>query len=323
MMEFLKCNQTVLREALSSDPSYIVEKAEDILTKREDKMLSEILDTGNKIDKLIEMVIKKGQSDCEKFVEIMRKEQMCWVSCVCAANCSQAVYVDSGSNAVTPLISSSSVRSINMEVNLASPQKLGPRGQGGDRKRDEHPGSPSPGHCGDHAQPAVQSSVTVTGGSQVFSPIIHNSHINEDLNVFLNYSAAQVPGISTEQPSTATRRFTPFLPSLMVHSPSVGPPSAVQTPRRAIKDKQCFLTTNFSRLVQKVTAVDTIVDDLVTQGMNSETAANVRAGKTSHEKMRTLLVAAKKTKAMADALVIALLDEEPNVMEELLAAHHS
>ncbi|KPP57957.1 hypothetical protein Z043_124266 [Scleropages formosus] len=151
----------------------------------------------------------------------------------------------------------------------------------------------APGQRGDNA--AVKSTVTVTGGSHFCGPIIHNSHAAEDVNICF-----QVRGASQVQ----------------------GPPKEAQPPRSSIEDKRGFLRVNFSKLVDRVTNVDSIVDELRSKGIHRELAANVYAEKTEQAKMRRLLDNTKSS-AMADALLTALFAQQPLLMNELLSGHRA
>uniref|UniRef100_A0A8C9RTK7 CARD domain-containing protein n=1 Tax=Scleropages formosus TaxID=113540 RepID=A0A8C9RTK7_SCLFO len=77
-----------------------------------------------------------------------------------------------------------------------------------------------------------------------------------------------------------------------------------------------------AHLVDRVTNVDSIVDELRSKGIHRELAANVYAEKTEQAKMRRLLDNTKSS-AMADALLTALFAQQPLLMNELLSGHRA
>ncbi|KAK2849813.1 hypothetical protein Q7C36_008596 [Tachysurus vachellii] len=83
-----------------------------------------------------------------------------------------------------------------------------------------------------------------------------------------------------------------------------------------ITDYEKFLETNKSKLIDKVKAVDRIIDDL---SLHGEMAANMRAEKTDQAKMRILLEYTT-SKTAARLLVDALNKHAADVMEDLASA---
>lgn len=78
---------------------------------------------------------------------------------------------------------------------------------------------------------------------------------------------------------------------------------------------QEFLEKNWSELINKVKAVDRIIDDL---SLTGEMAANVRVEKTDQAKMRKLLEYTT-SKTAARHLVDALYKHAADVMEDMEA----
>lgn len=74
-MEFLKSKQTELVQWLSTDPEYIIEKCEDILSVKQGKAVSSQATAAEKICLLLNEIMKNGEGACEKFNEILQKEK--------------------------------------------------------------------------------------------------------------------------------------------------------------------------------------------------------------------------------------------------------
>ncbi|CDQ75016.1 unnamed protein product [Oncorhynchus mykiss] len=74
-MEFLKSKQTELVQWLSTDPEYIIEKCEDILSVEQGKAVSSQATAAEKICLLLNEIMKNGEGAREKFNEILQKEK--------------------------------------------------------------------------------------------------------------------------------------------------------------------------------------------------------------------------------------------------------
>ncbi|KAM9486690.1 uncharacterized protein Hap1MRO34_006628 [Clarias gariepinus] len=114
-----------------------------------------------------------------------------------------------------------------------------------------------------------------------------------------------------------------WIKSVNTTSERQAPPQAsAQSPdmalnnRPRITDNEELLRRNRGKLIDKVKAVDRLVDDL---SLTAEMAANVRAERTDQAKMRKVLDYTNSKKA-AQLLVAALYDHAADVMEELTTA---
>uniref|UniRef100_A0A4W5R6L2 Poly [ADP-ribose] polymerase n=1 Tax=Hucho hucho TaxID=62062 RepID=A0A4W5R6L2_9TELE len=74
-MEFLKSNKTELGQLLSTDPEYIIENCEDILSVKQGKAVSNKATAAEKICLLLDEIMKKGEDSCVQFIEILKKEK--------------------------------------------------------------------------------------------------------------------------------------------------------------------------------------------------------------------------------------------------------
>ncbi|XP_023866724.1 protein mono-ADP-ribosyltransferase PARP15-like isoform X2 [Salvelinus sp. IW2-2015] len=74
-MEFLKSMKTELGQWLSTDPEYIIEKCEDILSVKQGKAVSNQATAAEKICLLLDEIKKKGEGACVEFYEILKKEK--------------------------------------------------------------------------------------------------------------------------------------------------------------------------------------------------------------------------------------------------------
>lgn len=75
-MEFLKSKKTELVQCLSTDPEYIIGKCEDIISSfKQGKDVSNQATAAEKIDLLLDEIMKKGEGSCEEFIEILKKEK--------------------------------------------------------------------------------------------------------------------------------------------------------------------------------------------------------------------------------------------------------
>ena len=83
------------------------------------------------------------------------------------------------------------------------------------------------------------------------------------------------------------------------------------------KDKQAFFKKNRGHLVQNVKNVESIVDDLISEGFSLELAQEVSAQDTDPQRMRKVLNSVSSNK-LAEVLFSALLQQQPDVMMELL-----
>lgn len=75
-MEFLNSKKTELVQCLSTDPEYIIGKCEDIISSfKQGKDVSNQATAAEKIDLLLDEIMKKGEGSCEEFIEILKKEK--------------------------------------------------------------------------------------------------------------------------------------------------------------------------------------------------------------------------------------------------------
>ncbi|XP_024266414.1 protein mono-ADP-ribosyltransferase PARP15 isoform X2 [Oncorhynchus tshawytscha] len=74
-MEFLMSKKTELCQWLSTDPEYIIEKCEDILSVKQGKAVSSQATAAGKIFLLLDEIMKNGEVACEAFNEILQKEK--------------------------------------------------------------------------------------------------------------------------------------------------------------------------------------------------------------------------------------------------------
>ncbi|XP_055733800.1 protein mono-ADP-ribosyltransferase PARP15-like [Salvelinus fontinalis] len=74
-MESLKSMKTELGQWLSTDPEYIIEKCEDILSVKQGKAVSNRATAAEKICLLLDEIQKNGEDACVEFYEILKKEK--------------------------------------------------------------------------------------------------------------------------------------------------------------------------------------------------------------------------------------------------------
>ncbi|XP_066544366.1 uncharacterized protein LOC136711798 [Amia ocellicauda] len=241
-MEILNSCRNDLCEWLSADPSFIIEKAEDILTVKDNKEIAHLSCNKEKMTRLLDIIIRKGENQCRDFLTLLSDVQDHY-----------------------PQLKK--LFSTNREAAVGA----------------KHSSKSKPGIC---------STIVACNGSNAVAPLIQGSDIS-GLNIHINQS----PAAAQPDPSKNVKEAT-----------------------ASVKDKMEFLKTSLDKLVQKVTNVDPIIDQVSVSGFPAEAVANIRAQTTSQKKMRQILDYTRSTKA-AEVVFSALLDHEPDVMEDIMKTY--
>ncbi|XP_066544144.1 NACHT, LRR and PYD domains-containing protein 1b allele 3 [Amia ocellicauda] len=288
-MEILNSCRSDLCEWLSADPSFIIEKAEDILTVKDNKEIAHLSCNKEKMTRLLDIIIRKGENQCRDFLTLLSDVQDHYpqlkklFSTNREGSISQSVHADGGSNVVAPIITSCKVTDMSVNIQSSTSSRLNNR-------------QPTPSAVGakysSKSKPGICSTIVACNGSNAVAPLIQGSDIS-GLNIHINQSPAAAQPDSSKNVKEATA---------------------------SVKDKMEFLKTSLDKLVQKVTNVDPIIDQVSVSGFPAEAVANIRAQTTSQKKMRQILDYTRSTKA-AEVVFSALLDHEPDVMEDIMKTY--
>ncbi|XP_059822053.1 uncharacterized protein si:dkey-10c21.1 [Hypanus sabinus] len=141
-MEDIRRSKTSLVEWLTSDPDFILQivQEDSLITQREYHKLNAENDPEKRIIKLLDTIMGKGQSSCELFCHVLRKDKVKetypqlveWPSSEQQAPASPKlsgqraitadIHADGGSFVVCPLIQTSQTSTISIPVNFNSPR---------------------------------------------------------------------------------------------------------------------------------------------------------------------------------------------------------
>ncbi|XP_067842917.1 apoptosis-associated speck-like protein containing a CARD [Heptranchias perlo] len=147
---------------------------------------------------------------------------------------------------------------------------------------------------------SIVSTVTVDGGSTVFSPNIQGC----------NTAIISMPRNTNSAPSGSTARANVSLAPMRKVT--------VKELEDKVSDKKSFVQQNWANLVQKVKNVDELADQMMGYGLTNEMYSEIMTCKTSEEKMRKLLQYMTVTEISCRHLFTKLCELQNCVMEELI-----
>ncbi|XP_078085350.1 uncharacterized protein LOC144504061 [Mustelus asterias] len=148
----------------------------------------------------------------------------------------------------------------------------------------------------------ISADVHATGGSFVVCPIIQTDQISgtSSVSIPLNVNSSRNnKSVGNNLPLGSTKKIN------------------VKELEDKVTDKKSFLKQNWANLVQKVTNVDELADQMMGYGLTNEMYSEIMTRKTSQEKMRKLLQYSTTTDVASGHLFIALCILHNYVIQEL------
>ncbi|XP_072333925.1 uncharacterized protein [Scyliorhinus torazame] len=148
----------------------------------------------------------------------------------------------------------------------------------------------------------ISADVHATGGSFVICPIFQTDHIssNSSVTIPLNVNSSRNnKSVGNNLPSGSTKEIN------------------IKDLEDKVTDKKSFLKQNWANLVQKVTNVEELADQMMGHGLTNEMYSEIITCKTSQEKMRKLLHCSTTTDVASGHLFMALCTLQNYLIQEL------